>query len=400
MVSDAGIQHIGCLPIVQPALLGTAHLDNGRDERNVYNGAMMTRLRARWRGLRWKLTWSYTWVAALTFLIIETILLVLLMILLGFNPLQRDIKVFNDLVAPVITDDIQPIAMAHLRNQPVDSAALQFDLEQVLGNEPLTTSGSPFEMEQFASVFVLDAQQNLLASTPQFTALPPVGRFFDPTLITGDDSLVPLINAAFVGDPGIEQPYIHNTPEALYLVFAEPLPDENGRLLGVQVVIIRTPTPSVVLLLVSSVIVGGLTIFSLAAAMIGTLFGWRTARKLTGRLAHLSQVSAAWGQGNFEQQIQDSEQDEIGELGENLNRVAAELQDFAGGKRANCGPGRTGAHGARASRYDGARGGWSGTATGSSQTSPERGRGSRITGDCDRSSGAGTGCATHCTRSD
>lgn len=328
MVRDAGIHHIGSLPIVQPAFLGTAHLDNVRDKGNVYNGAMMTRLRARWRRLRWKLTWSYTWVAALTFLIIETILLVLLMALLGFNPLQRDIKVFNDLVAPVITDDIQPIAMAHLRNQPVDSAALQFDLEQVLGNEPLTTSGSPFEMEQFASVFVLDAQQNLLASTPQFTTLPPVGRFFDPTLITGDDSLVPLINAAFAGDPSIDQPYIENTPEALYLVFAEQLPDENGRLLGVQVAIIRTPAPSVVLLLVSSVIVGGLTIFSLAAAMIGTLFGWRTARKLTGRLAHLSQVSAAWGQGNFEQQIQDSEHDEIGELGENLNRVAAELQDL------------------------------------------------------------------------
>ena len=187
-------------------------------------------------------------------------------------------------------------------------------------------------MEQFASVFVLDAQQNLLASTPQFTALPPDGRFFDPTLLTGDDSLVPLINGRFCRRHQLDQPYVQDTPEALYLVFVEPLPDEDGRLLGVQVAIIRTPTPSAVLLLVSSVIVGGLTIFSLAAAMIGTLFGWRTARKLSGRLAHLSQVSAAWGQGNFERQIQDNEADEIGELGENLNRVAADLQTLLADK--------------------------------------------------------------------
>ncbi|MCP4417230.1 MAG: hypothetical protein GY805_11450, partial [Chloroflexi bacterium] len=159
--------------------MGNARLGNGGTRRTRYNGKMMARLRARLRRLRWKLTWSYTWVAALSFLTIETVLLALLMIVLGFNPLRRDIEVFNDIVAPVLTDDIRPITMAHLRNQPVDSAALQADLEQILSLEPLTTSLSPFEMEQFASVFVLDTQQNLLASTPQYTTLPPDGRFFD-----------------------------------------------------------------------------------------------------------------------------------------------------------------------------------------------------------------------------
>jgi signal transduction histidine kinase len=271
-------------------------------------------------------------VAALSFLIVETVLLVLLMIALGFNPLRPDIQVFNDIVAPVLVDDIRPITMAHLRNQPVDSAALQADLEQILGNEPLTTASSPFEIEQFASVFVLDAQQNLLASTPQFAVLPPDGRFFDPTLLTGDDSLVPLITAAYAGDTSFDQPYTQATREALYLVFVEPLVAENEHLLGVEVAIMRTPTPATVLLLVLGVTVGGLIIFALAAAMIGTMFGWRTARTLSGRLAHLSQVSAAWSQGNFERQIEDDEADEIGELGENLNQVAADLQTLLADK--------------------------------------------------------------------
>jgi len=265
-------------------------------------------------------------VAALSFLIIETMLLILIMLALGFNPLQGYHQLFNDAVAPVFVDDIQPITRAHLRNQPVDSANLQADLEQILGNEPLTTSSSPFEVEQFASVFVLDAQQNLLASTPQYKALPPDGRFFDPTLLTDDDSLLTLVAAAYTGDTSVEQPFPHLTSEALYLVFANPLHDEDGRLLGVEVAILRTPTPSTVLMLALSVLVGGLTVFSAAAAIVGTLFGWRTARKFSKRLAHLSQVSAAWGQGNFERQIQDNEADEIEELGENLNRVAAELQ--------------------------------------------------------------------------
>ena len=101
---------------------------------------MITRLRAQFKRLRWKLTWSYTWVAALTFLVIETALLTLLMSLIGFNPLRRDTEVYNNIVAPVLVDDIRPITMAHLRNQPVDTAALQADLEQILGLDSMSFS--------------------------------------------------------------------------------------------------------------------------------------------------------------------------------------------------------------------------------------------------------------------
>jgi signal transduction histidine kinase len=332
MIQYAGLPRIVRAYIVPPALLGTARSDNVTPGWKYYNKVTMSGLLSRFKRLRWKLTWSYTWVAAVTFLIIATVLLILLMIVLGFNPLQGDLEVFNNIVAPVIKDDIRPITMAHLRNQPVDSAALQADLEQILGNEPLTTSGSPFEVEQFSSVFVLDAQQSLLASTPQFTALPPDGRSFDPTRLTSDDSLVPLIEAAYAGDTSFDQPYRHVTPEALYLVFVERLTDEAGRLLGVQVVIARTPTPATILLLVFGVVVGGLMVFTLSAAVVGTLFGWRTARDLSGRLTQLSYTTAAWGRGNFERYIEDSEKDEIGELGQNLNRVAADLQTLLADK--------------------------------------------------------------------
>ena len=97
----------------------------------------MRDLLSRFKRLQWKLTWSHTWVAAITFMIITTALLVMVMIALGFNPFKADLDVFIEIVAPVIKDDIKPITTAHLRNQPVDSAHLQADLEQILGNESL-----------------------------------------------------------------------------------------------------------------------------------------------------------------------------------------------------------------------------------------------------------------------
>lgn len=285
---------------------------------------MFSSLIARFQRLRWKLTWSYTWVAALTFLIIETMLVVIVLGAIGFNP--QDIEFYNGIVAPVLVDDIKPITTAHLRNQPVDAPALQADLELVLGVEPQITTQSAFELDQFASVIVLDAEQNFLAATPQFSFLPSNGSFFDPALITGDESFLPYINAAYSMDRNNDQPYSKITSDALYLAFVDPLMDEDANLLGVQIATFRLPTPSSLVLIALGLIAGGLLIFSLAAAVIGTLFGWRSARKLSGRLTHLSQVSAAWGQGDFEQKIEDNDADSIGRLGSNLNQVATELQ--------------------------------------------------------------------------
>ena len=293
---------------------------------------MMTRLRARLRRLRWKLTWSYTWVAALTFFIIETILLVLLFVVLGVNPLQAGTGFLHEELFPSIAETIQPFTSFHLRQEAFDPVALQADLELAMEDMPLSLSTPPFETDHFYSIFILDEEQHLQASVPKYEMMLPDGRLFDIEALTGDKNLVPLLEAAYTGNDAFPQPYIHQSPQALYLVTAGPLHDDGGALLGVQVAIIRTPTPSAILLLALSAIAGGLTIFSLAAALVGTLFGWRTARKLSGRLGHLSQITAAWGQGNFERQIEDVEADEIGELGGNLNRVAVDLQTLLADK--------------------------------------------------------------------
>ena len=270
--------------------------------------------------------------AALTFFIIETVLLVLLFVLLGVNPLQAGTGFLHEELLPSIAETIQPLTSFHLRQEAFDPITLQADLELAMEDMPLSLSAHPFETNHFYSIFILDTEQRLLASMPKYDMMLPDGRLFDVEALTGEENLVPLIEAAYTGNDAFPQPYIHQSPQALYLVTADPLRNDADTLLGVQVAIIRTPTPSAILLLALSVIAGGLTIFSLAAALIGTLFGWRTARTLSGRLAHLSQITAAWGQGDFERQIKDDEADEIGELGENLNQVAADLQTLLADK--------------------------------------------------------------------
>jgi NarL family two-component system sensor histidine kinase LiaS len=69
-------------------------------------------------------------------------------------------------------------------------------------------------------------------------------------------------------------------------------------------------------------------LFTALAGVIGTIFGFFTARNLTRRLRNVSDVSAAWGRGDFSHPIQDSSADELGQLAGQLNAMSTQLQDY------------------------------------------------------------------------
>lgn len=69
----------------------------------------------------------------------------------------------------------------------------------------------------------------------------------------------------------------------------------------------------------------GLTLFTVFAVLVGTIFGYFTARRLTRRLEQIQQISAAWGHGDLSAKITDATPDEIGELSAHLNEIAAQL---------------------------------------------------------------------------
>lgn len=69
-----------------------------------------------------------------------------------------------------------------------------------------------------------------------------------------------------------------------------------------------------------------LLVLIIPAVVVGTLFGFLTARWLESRLDHLRETTEAWANGNFKPRIHDPAQDEIARFGKQLNQMASELE--------------------------------------------------------------------------
>lgn len=101
-----------------------------------------------------------------------------------------------------------------------------------------------------------------------------------------------------------------NAPHWLFVrSFAPVQPHDFGRAM------IRT-------ILVSGVLV------ALFGAVVGSAFGFWTARRLTARLQAISHAANAWSRGEFNTLASDNSNDEIGELARRLNQMARELQQL------------------------------------------------------------------------
>ncbi len=64
---------------------------------------------------------------------------------------------------------------------------------------------------------------------------------------------------------------------------------------------------------------------AILAALIGTIFGFFTARGFYQRFQHLSYTVDRWGQGNFTVLAKDASGDELGQLARHLNRMAEQF---------------------------------------------------------------------------
>ena len=73
-------------------------------------------------------------------------------------------------------------------------------------------------------------------------------------------------------------------------------------------------------------IVPALLVLILPAVLVGTAFGFLTARWLENRLERLREATDAWSAGDFFPRIFDPARDEIGRFGRQLNQMAAELE--------------------------------------------------------------------------
>lgn len=270
--------------------------------------------------IRWKLTLSYTLVTAGAILLIEAVLLgVALFLLTRLDALPR-------LLVPILTDAAGSLAPA-LTTTPPDAPALQNWLDTLVltGEIPRGSGRSEVRLHLDPAVLdralVVDDQARVVVARPEQPCTPG-----QPATACLPEEAARLVQRALQGELGSER-LSHAAGQGIYV--AAPILAAPGRSVGAVLVHVTWPQsfaqwPREVLstLLPSAVVV------TLLAAVIGTLFGFFTARGLTRRLTALSQAADAWSRGDFSIQVRDPAADELGALAHHLNRMAERLENL------------------------------------------------------------------------
>ena len=269
-------------------------------------------------GLRWKLTLSYTAVTVGALIAVEIILLVAASILL-YTLVNSGI-----LPAQLIESTMAytPTLRVYLAQTPPDVDGLELWLEQL---ESL--SGSiPLSFDATDGLFVIGPDGQLLVARPAgLFAADQIGQPIDMQVIPG---LAEPLQAALAGE---EDPYKLFTlgGPGDQVVMAFPVWDaDHERVIGVLGGLAEFPTLTSVLGETLPVLGVSLLLLTLIAGLIGTLFGYLAARSPVRRLNRLSEATRAWSQGDFSEFVGDAEGDELGQLAQQLNFMARELEQL------------------------------------------------------------------------
>lgn len=272
------------------------------------------------RGLRWKLTLSYTLVTVGALLVVQIVGLAAAVIFI------QNERFLPRLGAQVVAGSAEQIADA-LNQEPPDIERLDSWLERVanrgfrIKNE--YGGGATFNLRSLADdsmeIFILDRGGQVVAKVPR-------GGGSTPASI--DTSQTPELNRLV--DQALAEA---SNPDQLFtvtqddiLLIAAPVRTRDSRTVGAivfrgSVAISEPPLPGLMQMFVVS-----LACFTVAAGLVGTAFGFFTARGLSRRLGNISQTADAWSRGDFSAQVGDRSADELSQLAENLNRMAGQLQ--------------------------------------------------------------------------
>ena len=271
------------------------------------------------RRLQWKLTFSYTWITLAT--------LVLLMLAISVVDTELAAANFSHLAVEglqVRAAEVKP----YLSAASPDRAGIARWLEQgstlttpvVRSQMPLVTY--TVTMDGLAGfTAVVDWQGVVLASRG-----PGAVSIGTPLLLHLPQSAATALRAALSGQTDAGQ-LVASLPHDTVLA-AYPVVGPAGRVEGALVAETPNPVPSQPMLLLNA-LVGGVDAalpVAILAALIGTLFGFLTARGFSRRFHQLSGAVEQWGQGNFTLRATDASGDELGQLTRRLNLLAEEFQ--------------------------------------------------------------------------
>lgn len=282
----------------------------------------MQRLSLLRKNLRWRLTLSYTLLTVTALLLAEIALIAALLVSVQF---VRRSNVIPGAIVRYLTEEAESTVSPYVQQEPVNTAGLQEWVDGLTGTIPLedqfldNVPGLPWQM------FILDAERTILAqsTTGEIISLSP-GDQFD-TAVYDTIDLNKLITAAFAGEDQVNI-LSDIVPSENAIGAAVPVYDQADNVIGIIVVITNLPQAFQAylppLLVISAL---ALLAFGIPVAIVGTTFGFITARGLVSRLERLSDAVGAWSQGDFSPSVQDDAEDELAELTRRMNRMSEQL---------------------------------------------------------------------------
>ncbi len=273
--------------------------------------------------LQWQLSLSYTLVAAGALLVVELILLLGMILLINSDTLTRFLvrtfrEQFSTQLRPFLDRPEPDIAgLARFLN------AYSQDAAQAAEEGPRTQFWTAQDANE--NMIVLDRNGALLWS--QFPPAREIaeGAVFDPSWVPGLPEILP---SALANEQNIDRLYRRN---GNLMVIAVPvLSDDGQRVVGAMVMTLLMPSmtnPAFMGQILPTLLVS-FVIFTLGAGLVGSIFGYFTARRLTKRLARVSDAADGWSRGDFSRFINDPSEDELSELTRRLNGMAEHLQNL------------------------------------------------------------------------
>ena len=264
------------------------------------------------RTLQWRLTLTYVLVTVLTVLTLEGMLLAALDLIVVDAPQH----------AHSLVDQIRPHATelaTYLAKSPPDIGALNNDLQEIRNSRYILSdeAGIIDRTANTIVIMVLDTHGSIIASAQvdgveSVRALPQARAVFGAALSGASQ------------DSALQK----TLADGSMAVIAVPIETNAHTVLGVLLTeTALTPAPRVKFLSSSwFILLPSAFMLTLGAIFVGTIFGWLTARWLTRRLRVLTGAANAWSQGDFSALARDYSNDELGQLAQHLNSMAAEIE--------------------------------------------------------------------------
>jgi NarL family two-component system sensor histidine kinase LiaS len=284
------------------------------------------------RGLRWRLTLSYTAVTVGALLFVLLVLAIpVFSYLLEPNDL-RDPEYWID----VLTDEkFVSLARDFLMESPPNISGIKLLINNVDATlsryDILRIGDTQLSLRTTAQLegCIVDAGGTLLGVTPgELAETASRSGLFRARAYPELDA--PL-QAALAGEASPDRLSATRESDGALIVALPVFEDaaREERILGAIVVVLKSlPVQEDIPSYVLRAAVAGLLLFTLAAGVMGTIFGSLTARGLVDRFRRLSDATDGWSQGDFTAFVHDDSGDELGQLARRMNRMAAQLQDL------------------------------------------------------------------------